>query len=128
MPSQVEHKHQVQVLGENTLSSSLSNSSCCLPLNLLRVCWYKVLLCRACRFLQLSIVWPILWQKPHVIAVCDETAGEELDSLLRGSPASPLPRSPKWNDFPFPLRGNFPFPLPFPLGPSKLSCGATCLC
>ena len=38
LPPQCDCRHHEQVLCENTLFSRPSNSSCCLPLNLLRVC------------------------------------------------------------------------------------------
>ena len=47
LPLHCNCKHQEQVSAENTLFSKPANNNCCLPENLLRVCWYKVLLCRA---------------------------------------------------------------------------------
>ena len=99
LPSQSACRHHEQVLCENTLFSKSANNSCCLGLNLLRVCRYKVLLCNARRFLQLSVVWPILWQNPHVMDVCEDTP----DSLFGGVLGFPLPLLPYCKVFPLPL-------------------------
>jgi hypothetical protein len=93
-PSQSDCRHHEHALGENTLFSNPANSNCCLPENLLRVCWYKVLLCSAVRFLQLSVVCPILWQNPHTIDVWDEIPEEVLDSLAREGLILHLPLFP----------------------------------
>jgi hypothetical protein len=136
-PSQWDCKHHEQASGENTLFSNPSNNNCCLPENLLRVCWYKVLLCSAVRFLQFSVVWPILWQKPHTIDVWDDTPEEVFASLVKlglvllfihdGELSFPLfPYEEGVLPFPFgPGKGGLPF-LPFPLLLSKAKWGLGC--
>ena len=110
LPSQSVCRHHEQVLCENTLFSKSANNSCCLGLNLLRVCRYKVLLCNARRFLQLSVVWPILWQNPHVMDVCEDTPG----SLFGGVLGFPLPLYVTvLESFSFAFEVGFPFPFPF---------------
>ena len=93
---------------KNTLFSNPANNNCCLPENLLRVCWYKVLLCSAVRFLQFSVVCPILWQNPHTIDVWDEIPEEVFDSLVRDGLILPLPLFPCEEEL-----------LPFPFGFTK---------
>ncbi len=97
--------------------------------------WYStgivvtVLLCSAVRFLQFSVVSPILWQNPHTIDVWDEIPEELLGSLAREGLVLPLPLLPNEDvQLPFPLEfpkfpGKGGLPLPFPLLLSKASRG-----
>ncbi len=116
-PSQWDCRHYEHASGENTLFSKPANNNCYLGENLLRVCWYKVLLCSAVRFLQFSVVCPILWQKPHTIDVWDEIPEGVFAALVKEGLVLPFNHVGALS---FALFPNGDELLPFPLGFPKL--------